>query len=195
MSLWLLTSGTASSEKLQFSSPFAFMPTSANHGIKYKWKPTFIKGTSIANTCSSAGVLNESQQSTVFPHTSSIYSDPWLFAPWNINQSIKMTNNVMNVQFINVSFVHSLSKIFNTIFAGMLLLLAAAEIWIPSKSGLLRCSAAPQPCLACHKWNLCTGPILMKTSWQYAFSPSEIERLWHYWSEISFLAVLEPTIH
>lgn len=58
MSLWLVTSGTASSEKHQFSSPFAFMPTSANHGIKYKWKPTFIKGTSLANTCSSAGVLN-----------------------------------------------------------------------------------------------------------------------------------------
>lgn len=58
MSLWLVTSGTASSEKHQFLSPFAFMPTSANHGIKYKWKPTFIKGASLANTCSSAGVLN-----------------------------------------------------------------------------------------------------------------------------------------
>lgn len=58
ISLWLVTSGTTTSEKHRSSSPFTFMPTSANHGIKYKWKPTFIKGTSLANTCSSAGVWN-----------------------------------------------------------------------------------------------------------------------------------------
>lgn len=68
MSLWLVTSGMAAFENRQFSSPLAFMSTSANHGIKYKWKPTFIKGTSLANTCSSAGVLNESQHNSIPTH-------------------------------------------------------------------------------------------------------------------------------
>lgn len=68
MSLWLVMSGTASSDKHRFSSLFAFMPASANHGIKYKWKPTFIKRTSLANACSSAGVLNQSQHNSIPTH-------------------------------------------------------------------------------------------------------------------------------
>lgn len=65
-----------------------------------------------------------------------------------------MTNNVVNVQFINVSFVHSLPKIVhiflpklvniqNAFVIGCCRDLNSLQIWH------LRCSAAPQPCLLC----------------------------------------------
>lgn len=45
---------------------------------------------------------------------------------------------------------------------------------------MMLCSAAAMSPV-CHKWNICAGLILMKTSWQYAFSP-----LWD-WALVTLL--------
>lgn len=89
-------------KKHQSSSPFALTPSSANHDIKYTWKPTFIKGTSLANTCSSVGVLNKSQHNDIPTHFH-LFRSVTLFTFKHQLSTIKTTKNALTAHFINVS--------------------------------------------------------------------------------------------